>query len=317
MTPRALEEDVNTLDDRLLPVFIAQHGLVSLADVRAAGGSYAGASRRVRSGRWLQVDVSVYRLNGLPVTWESRVLTPLLAIGSPAMASHFAAAALHGIGGYGRGVPEVSIPRGFEHRRTRVRIHTSTDLDRAEPITLDGIPTTGISRTILDIGRRVSDQSVLGAIEWCRRQQRADWPDFIRTLLQHARRGRPGIQRLRRVILGNVDRREITDSDFELLVLALIAEFGLPTPVLHHKVFDGDRFVAEVDLAYPHLKVAIELDGKVHLDESVWQKDLPRQNDLVLEGWVVLRFTWERFSTRPEQVIKEIRTALDRARPAT
>lgn len=304
---------MQTLDDRLLPVFLKQHGLVSMADVEAAGGSYAGASRRVRAGRWVAVDVGVYHLSALPLTWHSRLLAPILAIGEPAVASHFAAASLHGIGGYGRGVPEISIPRGLEQRRASIRVHTSTDLGRCDPVVIDGVPATGLSRTVLDIGRRVSDQSVLLAIEWCRRHDRADWPDFIRTLARHARRGRPGIRRLRRVILSNMDRAEVTDSDFELLVLALIAEFGLPTPVLHHKVFDGDRFVAEVDLAYPELRIAIELDGKAHIEEDVWQRDLPRQNDLVLTGWVVLRFTWARFSRRPDLVITEIRAALAQA----
>ena len=255
--------------------------------------------------------MATYHLTGLPVTWHTRLLAPILAIGEGAVASHFAAAALHRIDGYGRGVPELTVPRGFEHRRPGFRLHTSTDLDRCDPVVIEGIPTTGLTRTVLDIGRKVGDQSVLSAIEWSRRTHRADWPDFIRTLVLHARRGRPGIRRLRRVILGNMDRAEVTDSEFELLVLALIAEFGLPTPKLHHQVFDGERFVAEVDLAYPANKVAIELDGKHHLNEAVWQRDLPRQNDLVLAGWVVLRFTWERFSRRPDQLIKEIRAALD------
>jgi hypothetical protein len=115
------------------------------------------------------------------------------------------------------------------------------------------------------------------------------------------------------VIVANMDRVEVTDSDFELLVLALLAEVGLPTPELHHRVADGDRFIAEVDLAYPRWKIAIELDGAAHLRREVRERDLPRQNDLVLEGWVVLRFTWRRFSEHPEQVVSEIRGAIRRA----
>jgi very-short-patch-repair endonuclease len=112
------------------------------------------------------------------------------------------------------------------------------------------------------------------------------------------------------VILAHADRTEITDSDFELLVLAAIAEHGLPAPVLHHRVVEGGRFVAEVDLAYPDLRVAIELDGRVHLQPEVRERDLPRQNDLVLLGWTVLRFSWHRFANHPERVIAEIRAAM-------
>ena len=119
---------------------------------------------------------------------------------------------------------------------------------------------------------------------------------------------------MRRVISENAHREEITDSDFELLMLALMREVGLPEPDLHLRIFDGDRFVAEVDLGYPILRIAIELDGSIHLDEAVRERDLPRQNDLILLGWTVLRFTWKRFTNRPDLVVAEIRAALPRRR---
>jgi very-short-patch-repair endonuclease len=191
-----------------------------------------------------------------------------------------------------------------------VTVHTSTDLDRCRMVVVDGVPTTDIARTILDIGRKVGDKRLLSAIEWGRRSKATDWSDLIATLAHHARRGRPGIRRLRRVIAANVHRHEITDSDFELLFLALIRDAGLHEPVLHHRVVDVERFVAEVDLAYPLLKIAIELDGSVHLQSAVRERDLPRQNDLVLLGWTVLRFTWRRFVDRPDLVVAEIRAAI-------
>lgn len=307
---------MTTLDDRLLPVFARQHWLVSSDDVQAAGGTPTCASKRVAAGRWQRADVGVYRLVGMPKPWEARVLAPLLAIGGGAVASHLTAAALHGIPGFGRGTPEISVPRRSDRRRDELIVHTSTDLERTTPTIVDGVPTTDLARTILDIGRVVGPMRQLRAIEWSRREGRLDWPDLIGTLARHARRGRPGIRRLRRVITANVERSEITDSDFELLVLALLAEAGLPEPVLHHRVYVDGRFVAEVDLAYPALKIAIELDGKVHLEADVREHDLMRQNDLVLAGWIVLRFTYERYRTRPEQLIAEIRAAINAARAA-
>jgi len=307
---------MTALDDRLLPVFARQHWLVSLADVRRAGGDSSSASRRLHSGRWVRADVSVYRLAGAPALWEARVLAPLLAIGGQAVASHLTAAALHGIPGFGRGTPEISVPRRGERRRTDLIVHTSTDLDRCRCVAVEGIPATDVARTLLDVGRLVGDRRLLRSIEWSRREGTVDWPALIATLARHARRGRPGIRRLRRVIAANVERDEITDSDFELLVLALLAEAGLPTPELHHRVHIRGRFIAEVDLAYPALRIAIELDGMVHLQPDVRERDLTKQNDLVLAGWVVLRFSYERYRRRPEQVVAEIRAAIATARAA-
>ncbi len=169
---------------------------------------------------------------------------------------------------------------------------------------------TELRRTILDVGHTVSDERLLRIIEWARRERGVTWSDLISTLVHHARRGRPGIARLRRVITAHAHREEVTDSDFELLVLGLLREHGLPEPVVHHRVYDGERFVAEVDLAYPERRIAIELDGSVHLRAEVRERDLPRQNDLVLLGWTVLRFTWDTFAQRPERIIAEVRSAL-------
>ena len=243
------------------------------------------------------------------------MLAPILAIGPSTLASHTSAAALHGVPGFGQGTPEVSVPRAHGgRRRVDVIVHTSTDLDRCRMVMLNGVPTTDIDRTILDLARRTGHDRLRRIIEWARREDLTSWEQVIRTLATHARRGRPGIRRLRGAILADVHREEVTDSHFELLVLTSLVERGLPEPVLHHKVFDGDRFVAEVDLGYPELKIAIELDGRHHLEEDVWQRDLPRQNDLVLLGWTVLRFSWERFRQHPDRVIDEIAAAVTAAR---
>jgi very-short-patch-repair endonuclease len=122
---------------------------------------------------------------------------------------------------------------------------------------------------------------------------------------------------MRRVIVANIDRDEVTDSAFESLVLSLLRENGLPDPVLHHRVVRHDaHLVAVVDLAYPRLMLAIELDGTVHLQRDVWERDRPRQNQLELLGWTVLRFSWRTLVEHPEVIVREIAAALRRARAA-
>jgi very-short-patch-repair endonuclease len=307
---------MSRLDDRLLQTFVKQHWLVSIDDITAAGGTPAHAAERVRAGRWERVDRGVYRLANAPMSWSAHHLAPILAAridGAEVRATHRSAAALHAIPGFGRGQPELATPRDYNLRRVGVRVRTSSDLDRCSTVVLDGVPTTDLRRTILDIGHRMTDKRLLRTIEWARRRHGVTWPMLISTLAHHARRGRSGVTRLRRVILANIDRDEVTDSDFELLFLGLLREHGLPDPVLHFRVMDGDRFVAEVDLAYPQYRIAIELDGIIHLEQEVRERDLPRQNDLVLLGWTVLRFSWPRMQSRPELVVAEVRHALQAA----
>ena len=156
------------LDDRLLPVLLRQHWLVTRDDVAEVGGTEDQIAGRVRDGRWIRVDRGVYWPSEAPTSWEATALAPILSVpsGVRAMASDLTAAALHGIPGFGRGRPELSVERPYNLRRPGIRIRTSSDLDRCQAVTMDGIPTTDLRRTLLDLGRSVTDQRLLRAIEW-------------------------------------------------------------------------------------------------------------------------------------------------------
>jgi len=66
-----------------------------------------------------------------------------------------------------------------------------------------------------------------------------------------------------------------------------------------------------IDIAFPHLKLAIEIDGRLHEeDEDLFESDRWRQNALVADGWRVLRFTWRMLKEHPEVVVAAIRQAL-------
>jgi predicted transcriptional regulator of viral defense system len=288
-----------------------QHSVFSVQQALDAGGTRKMLLSRERGGRIIKVDVDVYRMAGAPVTWESRVLGAALSAGPGARVSHRAAAALWGFEGFIKGTPELTIPRGRRYRRDDVRTHDSTDLRLCGTRHRSGIPVTDPARTILDLARRTGDRRLLQAIESARRQRLTSWSELIATLATHARPGRPGIRRLRRVIAANAHRAEITDTDFELLVLGLLVGHGLPEPVVHHELRAPDGTVlAEIDLAYPQLRIAIELDGSVHRRADVFERDRPRQNRILLDGWIILRFTWDLLRSHPEQIVAEVRAAI-------
>lgn len=299
------------LDRRLAAVATGQRMLLTIDDVRAAGGTTDNAAERVTAGRWMRIDRGVYLIAGAPSDWHTRQLAAILAAGRGAASSHLAAARVYRLPGFDRAGVEVTIPRGRRYRRSSVRTHESTDLDRCQIVVRDGIPVTDPDRTMLDLGRYLGIQRLARVVEAARRADLVTWSSLISTLARYARKGRHGTRRLRAVILQGAHRTEVTDTDMELMVLGILRDAGLPEPVLHHRVHDGDRFVAEVDLAYPQWKIAIECDGDVHLLPEVRERDLPRQNDLVLLGWTVLRFSWDRSTARPERIVSEVRAAIE------
>jgi very-short-patch-repair endonuclease len=305
---------MSEVDRAIAQIASRQHALFTVRQALDVGATRLMLLGRARAGRIVEADVDVYRMAGVPPSWESRMLAAVLSAGDGALASHRAAAAIWGLEGFAKNTPELTVPRGRRYRRDGVRSHESTDLHVAGARKRDGIPVTDPARTLLDVGRFVGDRRLWQAIESARRQRLTTWAELIAVLAKHARRGRPGIRRLRRVIARHAHRADITDNDFELLVLALLLEHGLPEPVVHFELRSIDGvLVAEIDLAYPHLRIAIELDGRVHAHDDVFQQDRVRQNRIVLEGWIVLRFTYETFRDHPEVIVREVADAIRRA----
>ena len=66
-----------------------------------------------------------------------------------------------------------------------------------------------------------------------------------------------------------------------------------------------------IDIAFPHVKLAIEIDGRRHEeDQDLFESDRWRQNALVADGWRVLRFTWEMLREHPDIVVAAILQAI-------
>ncbi len=297
------------LDRTLAAVAARQHSLLTLDDVVAAGGTRRHASGRVQVGRWDSPHSGVYRIAGVPWTYEAEVMAAVLAAGPDAVASHRCAARLLGIG-FAKADPEVSVPRGQNRRTAGPLVHESTDLGRCTTRLISGIPVTDPARTLLDLGRYIGREALEWAVEQARREDLVDWPELIGCLAGHARQGRHGVRRLRTVIASGLSRTEVTDTDSELFALALIREHGLPEPKVHHRVYDGDRLVAELDLAYPDDLVDIEIDGFVHNDPVVRQKDDARDHELRRLGWTVRRFWCEVPVKQPAAFLHSVRALL-------
>lgn len=70
-----------------------------------------------------------------------------------------------------------------------------------------------------------------------------------------------------------------------------------------------------LDIAFLELKLVIEIDGReFHTSPKAFEDDRERQNLLVLEGWIVIRFTWKMLSTDPDYVMRTTIEAVELAR---
>lgn len=127
--------------------------------------------------------------------------------------------------------------------------------------------------------------------------------DGLRAVLAGGRR--VGIGRLREAA---ELIREDSWSPRESMLRCRIVLAGLPEPLLNHDVFDQHgRFLGCVDMAYPHLKIAIEYQGRLH--HASYATDVERIAALRAAGWTVIEVTDALYS-RPAELIARIRDAL-------
>ncbi len=305
-------------DRRLLELAGGNHGLVHLADADAAGIPRHVIRSRTEAGVLERIDRSTYRVAGWPRTFEQRARAATLTAGQVAMASHRTAARLWGLDGVRRAPIEVLVPRWARRTgRHRCIVHETLHLDADDASLVVGIPTTSVERTVIDLAAVEPPRVVEQAMEDALRTRRCAVEDIVDRFVRLPTRGRRGSTAVRRLLEERTGEYVPTDSDFELRVASLLVDAGLPAPTRQHRVRLPGGTEVRLDLAWPRLRVVVECDGVYDHGTTVQLRwDDARQNELVLLGWTVLRFTWTHLVTRPDWVVAQVRAALAAAAAA-
>ncbi|MBA2624534.1 MAG: DUF559 domain-containing protein [Acidimicrobiia bacterium] len=197
---------------------------------------------------------------------------------------------------------EVSVVRARAPRLRDVTVHRSTDLVPAHTTLRRGLPVTNPLRTMVDLGAVLSAAAVedaidrglgarlfsVAALEWMRNEV--------------ARPGRSGCGVLREVLDERALGAAPPDGLLEPRMARLLRDHGLPPADFQLPI---GRYRA--DFAYPGHRIAIEVDGyETHGTPRAMSADFERQNQLVRDGWTVLRFTWAQVVRQPGSVARAI-----------
>ncbi|MGH9050713.1 MAG: hypothetical protein ACRDY4_13370 [Acidimicrobiia bacterium] len=268
---------------------------------------------RLAAGRLLAPAPGVLLLPGAPPTWRQQLLTACFAGGASCMASHRAAAALHGFDGFRPGLLEVTVDRAQYYRPTGIVVHTTADFAVVDRGAVDGIPVTTPLRTLLDLGAVVHRHRLEDALDSAERDGLVD-REQLRSVLAIVRcQGRNGVGPLADALEdrnGNQPR-----SVLERRMLRLLAKHGLPRPLCQYRVIRPDGQLADLDFAYPVEMIGIEVDGHVgHATRRQRRNDNRRSNQVTLDEWRLLRFDFTDVMERPSYVAETVRKALGRFR---
>lgn len=201
----------------------------------------------------------------------------------------------------------MSVQNARQPRLPGVRIYRPRDLVRADRTRLEGVPVTTPTRTLIDLAAVVHIDAVEEALDDALSRRVTSLPLIERRLTALARKGRPGITAFRELLEVRSHGDPVAESPFETRLLREMRRAGLPEPVGQHTIYDRGGFVARVDFAYPHVKLAIEADGyRYHSGRARFESDRARLNALTALGWRVIHVTWAQLRDEPDTLIAQI-----------
>ncbi len=272
----------------------------------------------IRHGWLTEPYAGVIAFAGAPQTFEHRLRAATLATRGVSVASHRSAARLHCLDGLEDGsVIEVSVDRAHRWQfDDDVVAHHVQSLDPRDLVEIDGIATTGIARTLADLGSvvRSSDRVAQALTDARRRGVSVSW--LRETAERLHRPGQSGTGILLRLLDAIPSEGRISESWFEELLARCLDDPRIPELVPQHEIraIDGS-FVARVDLAIPHLKLAIEAHSKRHhFGPRAERADADRDLRAAACGWEMLYLGWH--ATKRPAEVADLIAAVVRARCA-
>jgi hypothetical protein len=289
---------------------VQQHCAFARWQLLADGVSPAAIKRRVASGAWVVESPGVYSLAGSRDTFERRLWVAWLAAGPASTVSHEAAAQLRGVPNVVRGLAVLTNKHGGHHRLPGIIVHQYDDVLPNHVSEVDGLPVTTVERTIVDLGSVVREARLLRIVEDSKHLRLTTYVAVGECLASVARRGKPGVRKLARVLDTLIGGNPKSMSVLERDLFAVIDAAGLARPIAQFP-FPGRQFTDNcVDSAYVDAKLVIEVDGRAwHTRIGDIKRDHDRDADAARNGWQTLRLLHEHVATDPAgsgEVIRDV-----------
>jgi len=290
---------------RIVDLASKQFGVVTRADLATTEASWKWLRGRLATGEWKRVHRGVFRLGCNQPTLDEREMAALLAAGDGAVLSHTSAARRLGLEVPRGDSVQLTIPESRKATVRGAKVWRSRALSPSDVTTRRGFRMTNLPRTMIDLASILDDGELRAAFDSAIRQDKSNVGWISRILHRHGP-GRRGVGRLRAVVDEYRRGDEVPDSVLESLGVELAKATGRK-PRLHWDVVDEGRHVAEVDLAWPELRLCVQFDGwKTHGTRAAFVRDRACDRELFPLGWTVLRYTWDDVVHDREATIEQL-----------
>ncbi|ORA38235.1 hypothetical protein [Mycobacterium aquaticum] len=235
--------------------------------------------------RFVAVHQDVYVARGTQPTAVLRAKACWLRARRHGVLAGFSASAMHGSRWVGAELPAYIIDTN--RRPARGIVTWSDALDDDEICLIAGMRVTTGVRTAVDLACKFPESVAVPAIDAMARATKTKVIDIELAAERHA--GRRGIKRAR-TTLALVDPG--AESPRETWLRLLVVHAGYPPPETQHPIYNEfGVLIGEVDMAWPDVKIALEYEGRDHLDPDQLRKDILRVEEMTRAGWIVIRVT--------------------------
>ena len=293
------------LDALVAQLAASQHGVVARAQLLALGLTPEMIRGRIQRGLLHRIHRGVYAVGHKRLTREGRYMAAVLACGDAAALRHRTAAAHWGIRPYG-GRIEVAAPGRPRGRKGDSFVACSSSLDPDEVTTHEGIPTTTVARTLIELASTDPPPRLEKAIREAGFLRLFDLCDLQEQIGRHP--NHKGITKLRAIVETAAETHARTRSELEDRFLQHLSVESLPSPQVNATIELPDRTI-EADMVWPDRKLIVELDGwHGHGTRAAFESDRDRDLALAAAGWVVVRVTWRMLASGIPPQLRQLLT---------
>jgi very-short-patch-repair endonuclease len=296
---------VEGADAAIARIAAGQYGVVTRAQLVAAGVRRGSINHRIAAGRLHRIRRRVY-LVGHPVPPRFACeMAAVLACGESAVLSHRTAALLWLLPCDAARQIDVTVPGRDPGTHPGIRVHRVRRLNPLDVRRCQRMPITTPARTLVDLAEVLPLRTLERALSEAQ-IRRLVRPRQLLDVLERSP-GRRGAGALRELL---DHQPAFTRSEAEARLLALLRAAGLPPSSVNTRI--GNY---EVDFLWRPDRLVVEFDGYAyHSSRTAFERDRTRDAELQARGYRVFRVTWRQLVEEPEAVIARIAQALARPR---
>lgn len=299
--------DLLAVPPGLATVVDRQAGVLTRSQLREFGFDWATVEGAVRRSMWRELGRNVVVLHNAALTGAQRNWVAVLLPGKPAALAGLSAVTAAGLRGFEPERVHLVVAHATGIRAPSwIKVHESRRLSSDHVNWLAAPPRTRSARSVIDAAAWSRSPRRAGALLCAAVQQRVVTPGHLQAELESA--GRIRHVRLMRALLGDIADGAHTLTEVDLGRLASRA--GLAAPVRQRSRRDHagrNRWLdAEFRLPDGDLLV-VEVDGRGHMEVENWIADTARDNEVVIDGRIVLRFPSLTVRLDPARVVDQLR----------